>query len=134
MSQGFAVEFIVTLMQYDNSLEIHVQSGDKDFQYYFYVPAVMTQSDAELQAAVFAAARKMYDDLNAHFRLAEPSDMGYLLVKSTHARRLSEEELDAKIWRQARPPVWESTPCVVMREDGAYAKVSYELFESWLAF
>jgi hypothetical protein len=73
--------------------------------------------------------QQMYYDLNAHFRLVEPDDPGYLLAKSTSATPLSTEELAAKPWLQApAPAIWEWTPCVVVTEDDTYTKVSPQEF------
>ena len=84
----YAVAFTDTLMAMDNDLGFHVQSGDRHSSFYFRIPdAWAAGSDAELQQKIFGVAQQMYVDLNAGFRAAEPSDLSYMLVKATHARR-----------------------------------------------
>jgi hypothetical protein len=126
MSKVLEVEFTDTLMRWAG--EYHVQSGDRFSTFYFRVPDAWND-DSDLHGRVFAVAQKMYEDLNAGFREAEPSDLGYLLVKETKSRALSEDQQKATPWLRAEnPAVWEWTPCIVVDENGAYTKVSREEF------
>lgn len=126
MSKVLEVVFTDTLMAWAG--EYHVQSGDRFSTFYFSVPDGWGLGE-DLQERVYTVAQNMYQDLNAHFREAEPNDLGYLLVKETRSRALSEDEEKAKPWMQAKnPAVWEWTPCVVVGEDSAYTKVSREEF------
>ena len=130
MSQYWTVAFTDTLMAWNNDLGCHVQSGDHHSTFYFRLPdAWAALSDAELQQNVFAVAQRMYVDLNAGFRAAEPDDISSMLVKSTNARRLDAAAAQAKPWLgAANPAVWERTPCVVVDDDGSYRKVTREEF------
>jgi hypothetical protein len=114
----------------DNDLGIHVQSGDRQSSFYFRIPDRWADGpDAELQQKIFGVAQQMYADLNAGFRAAEPSDASYMLVKATHAAPLDEATAEAKPWLTApNPAVWEPTPCVVVNDDGSYAKVARDGF------
>lgn len=125
-----AVEFTDTLMRMDPMLEVYVQSGDRHSMFYFRVPDEWAAlGDAELQRRVFAVARKMYEDLAAHFRAAEPNDINYLAVLGTRARVLGAEEEAGRPWVAAKTPaVWEWTPCVVVEREGTYRKVRREEF------
>ena len=126
VSQYCAVAFTDTLMAWDNDLGIHVQSGDHHSTFYFRVPdAWGTLPDVEFQQHVFAVAQKMYVDLNAGFRAAEPDDISYMLVKATQAERLDAAAAEGKPWLAApNPAVWERTPCVAVDADGSYRKVT----------
>lgn len=117
-------------MAWDNDLQFHVQSGDHHSTFYFRVPdAWAALSDAELQQKIFAVAQQMYVDLNAGFRAAEPDDISYMLVKSTQAQKLGPAAAQAKPWLTApNPAVWESTPCVIVSDDGSYRKVTRDEF------
>jgi hypothetical protein len=130
LSQYCAVAFTDTLMAWDNDLQFHVQSGDHHSTFYFRLPAAWaTQPDAELQQNIFAVAKQMYVDLNAGFRAAEPDDISYMLVKDTHAQKLDDAAAEAKPWLAApNPAAWESTPCVVVNDDGSYSKVARDAF------
>jgi hypothetical protein len=130
LSQCCAVAFTDTLMAWDNDLQFHVQSGDHHSTFYLRLPdAWATQSDAELQQNIFAVAKQMYVDLNAGFRAAEPDDISYMLVKDTHAQKLDDAAAEAKPWLAApNPAAWESTPCVVVNDDGSYSKVARDAF------
>jgi hypothetical protein len=130
VSQYCTVAFTDTLMAWNNDLGIHVQSGDHHSTFYFRVPdAWGALPDAELEQHVFAVAQKMYVDLNAGFRAAEPDDISYMLVKATQAQRLDAGAAAATPWVQApNPAVWEPTPCVVVDDDGSYRKVSRDEF------
>ncbi len=124
------VAFTDTLMAPDNDLGIHVQSGDRHSSFYFRIPdGWATGTDAELQQKIFGVAQRMYADLNAGFRAAEPSDASYMLVKGTHAAALDAASAEAKPWLAApNPAVWEPTPCVVVNGDGSYTKVARDSF------
>ena len=130
MSQYCTVAFIDTLMAWDNDLQFHVQSGDHHSTFYFRLPdAWAALSDAELQQKIFAVAQQMYVDLNAGFQAAEPDDISYMLVKQTQAQKLDAGAAQAKSWLTApNPAVWESTPCVVVNDDGSYSKVARDAF------
>lgn len=130
MSRYCTVAFTDTLMAPDNDLGVYVQSGDHHSSFYFRIPdAWAAGSDAELQRKVFGVAQKMYADLNAGFRAAEPSDSSYMLVKETYAEPLAAAAVEAKPWLQAaNPAVWEPTPCVVVNDDGSYQKVTRDAF------
>ncbi len=129
MSRIVRVDLIDTLMRWTDYLEAHVESGDRESTFYFSVPDSWAGPDEQLQPRVFATMQQMYYDLNAHFRLAEPSDPNYLLPKSTRATPLTPEELAARPWLQApAPAAWEWTPCVVVEEDGSYERVSPQEF------
>ncbi len=130
MPHYFMVGFTDTLMAPDNDLGVYVQAGDRQSSFYFRVPdGWAAPSDAELQQKIFGVAQQMYVDLNAGFRAAEPSDSSYMLVKATHAEPLSAAAVLAKPWLAApNPAVWEPTPCVVVNEDGSYAKVTRDAF------
>ncbi|HEV2641194.1 MAG TPA: hypothetical protein VGT98_00730 [Candidatus Elarobacter sp.] len=118
--------FTDTLMAWNNDLGFHVESGDHHSTFYFRLPdAWGAFSDAELQRHVFAVAQKMYVDLNAGFRAAEPDDISYMLVKATQTQLLDAAAAEAKPWlKAANPAVWEHTPCVVVDDDGSYRKVT----------
>ncbi len=120
------VKFTVTLMRLIPELEFHVESGDRVLTYYFRVPDAWAGDDStKLQTRMFRVAREMYADLNRQFRIAEPDDPNYLLVKSTDAAPLTPDEVQAKPWESApNPAVWEPTSCVVVNEDGSYVKVN----------
>jgi hypothetical protein len=130
MSQYCTVAFTDTLMAWDNDLQFHVQSGDHHSTFFFRGPdAWRTLSDEVLQAKIFAVAQQMYVDLNAGFRAAEPDDISYMLVKATQGQLLDAAGVAAKPWLAApNPAVWESTPCVVVNDDGSYAKVPRDGF------
>jgi hypothetical protein len=117
-------------MAMDNELGFHVQSGDRHSSFYFRIPdAWAAGSDAELQQKVFGVAQKMYADLNAAFRAAEPSDLSYMFVKATYAAPLAPAAAEGKPWLQApNPAVWEPTPCVVVNDDRSYQKVTRDAF------
>ena len=52
-----------------------------------------------------------------------------MLVKGTQAQRLDAAAAEAKPWLTApNPAVWEQTPCVVVDDDGSYAKVPRDAF------
>jgi hypothetical protein len=124
------VSFTDTLMAWDDALQSHVQSGDHHSTFYFRLPDTWTAlSDAELQQNVFGIAQKMYEDLNAGFRAAEPDDISYMLVKATQAQRLEPAVAATKPWLTApNPAAWEETPCVVVKDDGSYSKVARDAF------
>jgi hypothetical protein len=126
----YTVAFTDTLMAPDNDLGIHVQSGDRHSSFYFRIPDGWAQgSDVDLQQKIFGVAQKMYADLNAGFRAAEPSDVSYMLVKATCAAPLDAATAEAKPWLAApNPAVWEPTPCVVVNDDGSYRKVARDGF------
>jgi hypothetical protein len=130
LSRYCAVAFTDTLMAWNNDLGFHVQSGDRHSTFYFRAPAAWDAlADAELQQNVFTVAQKMYADLNAGFRAAEPDDISYMLVKSTNAERLDAAAAAQKPWQAAaNPAVWEPTPCVVIDDDGSYRKVTRDEF------
>jgi hypothetical protein len=119
------VLFVVTLMRL-TELDAYVESGDEGFTYYFRVPAKWAEEPGDgLREHVDKVAQKMYEDLNEQFHIAEPNDPNYLKVKSAITTELDEKEVQSKIWLQAPPPaVWEWTPCIVVNEDGSYAKVN----------
>ena len=125
MSRILVIQVTDTLMNYAWDLEVHIESGDRESTYYFKVPDSWAQSsDDRLQERVFAVAQAIYADLNAGFRAAEPNDMGYLRVKATRARVLTEAEEAEMPWLHTKnPAVWEWTSCVVVEEDGSYKKV-----------
>jgi hypothetical protein len=126
LSRYCTVAFTDTLMAWNNDLGFHVESGDHHSTFYFRLPdAWAALSDAELQRKVFAVAQKMYVDLNAGFRAAEPDDISYMLVKATQTQLLDAGAAEAKPWlKAANPAVWEQTPCVVVDDDGSYRKVT----------
>jgi hypothetical protein len=130
LSQYCTVAFTDTLMAWNNDLGFHVQSGDHHSTFYFRLPdAWAGLSDDELQQKTFAVAQKMYEDLNAGFRAAEPDDISYMLVKSTRAQRLDDGAAQAKPWVEApNPAVWEWTPCVIVNDDGSYTKTKRDAF------
>ena len=130
MSQYYSVAFTDTLMGWNNDLQMHMQSGDHHSTFSFRVPdAWAALPDADLQQKIFAVAQKMYDDLNAGFREAEPDDISYMLVKNTQAEKLDAAAVQAKPWMAAPDPaVWESTPCVIVDDGGTYHKVAREGF------
>jgi hypothetical protein len=130
MSAYCIVSFTDTLMAWDDQLGIHVQSGDHHSEFFFRLPhAWDALSDAELEPKIFGVAQKMYDDLNAGFRAAEPNDISFMMVKSTEPMRLIDEVAAIKPWMNApNPAVWERTPCVVVNDDGSYAKVARDAF------
>jgi hypothetical protein len=130
LSQYCAVAFTDTLMAWDNDLQFHVQSGDHQSTFYFRLPdGWAALSDEELQQKIFAVAQQMYVDLNAGFRAAEPDDISYMLIKGAHAQRLDAAAAEAKPWHAApNPAAWESTPCVVVNDDGSYSKVARDAF------
>src|ERR1051325_9099786 len=128
MSAFLDVKFTVTLMRL-TELDIHIESGDRLFTYYFRVPQDWLIA-ADLQRRVLAVAEKMYLDLNEGFRRAEPSDPNYLRVKYTQATQLTAAEVHARPWRTATDwPVWEPTPCIEVSPDGAYRKLHPQAFE-----
>jgi len=52
-----------------------------------------------------------------------------MMVKGTLAQRLDDAAAAAKPWLTApNPAVWEQTPCVVVSDDGSYAKVARDGF------
>lgn len=120
-----AVAFTDTLMAWDNNMECHLPAGEGKRTYYFEVPeAWVAAGDPVLQKWVLDVAQQMYADFNAKLSAAEPNDINYLAVLGTSARLLTDEEVAAAPWRQARiPSVWESTPCIVAT-GGGYAKVA----------
>src|ERR1044072_5053559 len=128
MSAFLDVKFTVTLMRL-TELDIHVESGDRIFTYYFRVPDDWL-TDADLQRRVFAVAEQMYLDLNNRLRRAEPSDPNYLRVKYTQATPLTADQVQAQPWRTATDlPVWETTPRVDVSADGAYQQVHPQVFD-----
>jgi hypothetical protein len=128
LSQLCTVAFTDTLMAWDNDLQFHVQSGDHQSTFYFRSPdGWAALPDAELQQKIFAVAQQMYVDLNAGFRAAEPDDISYMLVKNTQAEKLDAAAVQAKPWMTApNPAVWESTPAVIVDDNGTYRKVARE--------
>ena len=130
MPYYYTVAFTDTLMAPDNDLGVYVQSGDRSSSFYFRVPdGWAALDDAALQRNVYAVAQRMYADLNAGFREAEPNDSSYMLVKATRAIPLDAATAQAKPWLEApNPAVWEPTPCVVVNDDGSYRKVAREDF------
>ena len=123
MAAFLEVKFTVTLMRLTET-GAHVESGDRVFTYYFAVPdAWANLADAELQTRAFAAAERMYADLNRRLHQAEPNDPNYLKVKSTNAIVLPEDMALSWPWLEATTPAWETTPCVVVNGDGSYTKV-----------
>jgi hypothetical protein len=130
MPNYYTVAFTDTLMGWNNDLGAYLQSGDHHSTFYFRLPDAWSSLGAgDLQQKVYAVAQKMYDDLNAGFRAAEPDDISYMLVKSTDAEKLDPAAAQAKPWVSApNPAVWESTPCVVVADDGSYRKVTREEF------
>ncbi len=130
MSTIVRVDLVDTLMRWAGDLEVYIESGDRESTFYFSVPASWTAGpDAQLQPRVYDVMQQMYYDLNARFREAEPNDPGYLRAKSTRVTPLTPEQLAARPWLQARAPAaWESTPCVVVAEDGSYTRVPPQEF------
>ncbi len=130
MAHYYTVAFTDTLMAYNNDLGAYLQSGDHHSTFYFRVPdAWASLADGELQQKIYGVAQKMYEDLNAGFRAAEPDDTSYMLVKSTQAQALDDAAAALKPWLQApNPAVWEATPCVIVDDDGSYRKVAREEF------
>ena len=130
MPYYYTVAFTDTLMAPDTDLGVYVQSGDRSSSFYFRVPeGWATSDDSALQQSVYAVAQRMYADLNAGFRAAEPNDSSYMLVKATRAVPLDAATIEAKPWLEApNPAVWEPTPCVIISEDGSYRKVTREEF------
>ena len=130
MSRYCIVAFTDTLMAWNEEMGVFAQSGDHHSEFYFRLPQAWDGlSDADLEPKIFTVAKAMYADLNAGFRRAEPNDTSYMIVKSTEPLRLMDEVADAKLWLTARnPAVWESTPCVVVNDDGSYTKVARDAF------
>ncbi len=128
MSKKLEVDLIDTLMAWTG--EFHVQSGHRQSIYYLSVPdAWAAASPAELKANVMGVFGDIYDDFNAHFREVEPDDLGYLAPLDVNPRVLAPEEEKAAPWLKAKTPAaWEWTPCVVVDDDGKYAKVERSVF------
>lgn len=128
MPKKLEVDLTDTLMAWAG--EYHVQSGDRHSTYYLSVPdAWATLPPGELKTNVMAVFQDIYNDFNAHFRQAEPDDLGYLAPLDVNPRVLTPVEEAAKPWLTARvPAVWEWTPCVVVSDDGKYTKVEPSQF------
>lgn len=126
MSNRVEVRCIDTLMRWTG--EAHAESGDRQCFYYFSVPESWLAA-ADLQAKVYGVATGIYAAHNQRFRQSEPSDLGYLRVKATFAKLLSDAEDAAAPWHSVRnPAVWEWTPCVVIEPDGSFKKVDRQDF------
>lgn len=123
MSKKVLVNLVDTLMAWAG--EFHVQSGDRDSVFYLSVPDDWAAlPNAQLQEKVFGVMQANYDALNAHFRAVEPDDLGYLAPLRVSVRLLTDVEEATKPWLQAEnPAIWESTPCIVVDEDGTFRKV-----------
>lgn len=110
--------------------EFLVPSAERHSTYYLDVPRSWASlPPEELRDRVFRVFTAMYDEFNAGFREAEPDDMSYLAPLDVAPRVLGQAEVESAPWRAARTPsAWESTPCVVVDEQGKYTKVDRSAF------
>jgi hypothetical protein len=127
LSAYLNVKFTVTLMR-PTEMDIYVESGDRVYDYYYRVP-MFWLSDPELQRRAYDIAHQIYGEHYRRFRIAEPSDLSYLLVKHTYAIPLSPAEAAARPWLMAQPPVWESSLCFAIDNNGAYTRVAPQAFD-----
>ena len=125
MTAYFEVEFTVTLAR-PTGADAHAEAGDRVYTYYFAVPDAWTfLIDDELQLRVFDVAERMYVELNARLRAAEPAASTFLKVKSTRARMLAAAEVAARPWHGAtNTPPWERSPAVTVDPDGSFRRAS----------
>ena len=125
MTAYFEVDFTVTLAR-PTGPDTHAESGDRVYTYYFAVPDAWTYLiDDELQLRVFDVAERMYVQLNAQLRAAEPASPTFLKVKSTRARMLSAAEVAAQPWRTSTAtPAWERSPTVTVNPDGSFRRAT----------
>lgn len=101
------------------------EAEPKPFVYYFAVSDAWARlPDSALRLRALAVAERVYADRNAAFRIAEPNDPAWLMLKDARVRRLSADEAASWPWVSAHVPAWEPSVCVVAHADGAYDKVN----------
>lgn len=107
-----------------------MRAGDHDGIFYFRLPDAWDALGLdELESKIWDVGQRMYRDLNDGFHRAEPDDTSSIVLVRAYPLLLSAERIASKPWLTApNPAVWESTPCVIVADDGSYRKVARDEF------
>jgi hypothetical protein len=116
----------------DVSLTLMVINADGDYfptdvrTYQYYILALETFA-SNLDANAKRLMIEVYNEHYNAFRMREPNDLNYIAVVGVAPKILTPDEYASKPWLMARMPVWESSNCIAVQNDG-YRKVAPNSF------
>ena len=115
----------LTLMRYDNTLEAHVPTEIRRFDYFFKLTPEMRKAipAADLDQRLTAVIKAVYREHHERFRLAEPNDINYIAVAEAAFRRLGAPEVAARAWQSSERPHWEAGNCLTVLAGDGYERV-----------
>jgi hypothetical protein len=125
MNEYWLVSLGLTLMMYDWSLETHVQTQVRNYDYFYKVPTDLRASltPENWQNRILEIAQSIYYDHRLRLQQAEPNDPNYIAIVNLQYRQLNPQEITDQIWLSAQPPVWENSHCINVSADG-YGKAN----------
>lgn len=119
----------LTLMAYQYDLEIHIETEYRYYDYFFRLSPEWKNSEDEgaIQEKLSSILQQIYQEHRQRLQIAEPNDPNYIAIAGMQFQKLNPEEASARPWEMNRPPVWESSACIIVEANG-FSKAETEGF------